>query len=87
MKSKKIYLISYTGYGHPEWNIFVDDNEIQHLFNEIEKYKWVRPDTWAIDVETMEVLLDFLGKLGICGFPAEYIKQKLDEILEKLENC
>ncbi|MEM4006029.1 MAG: hypothetical protein QXT92_00025 [Nitrososphaerota archaeon] len=85
MKAKKIYLVSYAGYNHPEWNEFLLEKQLQQFLEEIDKNQWIRPDIWAVDVETMEVLLDFLGKLSICNCPAEDIKQKLNEILEKLE--
>lgn len=84
---KKVYLIDYSGYNHSEWNELLTEEQLQQLLEEIEKHKWVRPDIWIIDVKTVEVLLDFLGKLGICGLPADTIKERLDEILEKLETC
>ena len=56
MRCTRLFIVSYSGYGFPEWNEIVCEHELKKLLQDCEKHGWVRPDVFP--VETIEVLED-----------------------------
>ena len=78
MAAREVYLVSWSGYGHPEWNSLMAEGELRELLKKCEERGWVRPDVYRISVDDAEIYIDILAKCGLCGATPDIIKSELE---------